>query len=114
MLFADDPGSEATAADQLTRDSVEALRGPVLLEFGAAWCGHCRSLEPGLAALLREYPAVRHLKVEDGPGLPLGRSFRVTLWPNLVFLSDGRVVHQVARSAPAEVRAGLEAIAGGG
>jgi thioredoxin 1 len=67
-------------------------------------------LKPQLAALLAEFPAVRHIKVEDGKGKPLGRSFRVKLWPSLVFLRDGRVVRQMARPSPGDVREGLEAI----
>jgi thioredoxin 1 len=39
-----------------------------------------------LAALLQKYPELRHVKVEDGKGRPLGRSFRVKLWPTLVFM----------------------------
>jgi thioredoxin 1 len=35
---------------------------------------------------------VRHVKVEDGSGRRLGRSFGVKLWPTLVFLRDGREV----------------------
>jgi thioredoxin 1 len=65
-----------------------------------------------LAALLRRYPEVRHIKVEDGKGKALGRSFRVKLWPNLVFLRDGRVVRQFARPTPAEAAEGLAAITG--
>jgi thioredoxin 1 len=65
-----------------------------------------------LAALLERYPEVRHIKVEDGRGKPLGRSFRVKLWPTLVFLKDGTRMAQAARPGPAEVRQGLEAIAG--
>jgi len=101
-----DPGAEPTRAE------VDASAGPVLLEFGTAWCGHCRNLAPRVAALLAEFPAVRHVKVEDGPGRPLGRSFRVKLWPTLVFLRDGVALAQLARPGPAEVRSGLEAIAG--
>ncbi len=67
-----------------------------------------------MAALLQQYPTVQYLKIEDGPGRPLGRSFRVKLWPNLVFLRDGAVVEQFARPGVAEVRRGLEAIAGAG
>jgi thioredoxin 1 len=67
-----------------------------------------------LAAALERFPEVRHIKVEDGKGKPLGRSFRVKLWPTLVFLRDGRVVKQVARPDLDEVRAGLEAIRAGG
>jgi thioredoxin 1 len=96
-----------------TRDEIDRMEGPVLLEFGASWCPYCRALAPALAELLREYPGIRHIKVEDGPGRPLGRSFRVKLWPNLVLLRDGRTVEQLARPGVEEVRKGLEAIAGG-
>ena len=67
-----------------------------------------------MAALLEKFPEVRHIKVEDGRGKPLGRSFGVKLWPNLVFLRDGEVVKQAARPPLGEVEEGLKAIAGGG
>jgi thioredoxin 1 len=98
------------AATEPTRAEVDALPGPVLVEFGTPWCPYCQALQPHLADALAHFPAVRHIKVEDGKGRPLGRSFQVKLWPNLVFLRDGRVVKQLARPAPAEVREGLEAI----
>ena len=94
-----------------TREEVDRMDGAVLLEFGASWCPFCRALAPELARLLRDHPEVRHVKVEDGPGRPLGRSFRVKLWPNLVFLRDGRVIGQLARPRADEVREALEAIA---
>ena len=80
-----------------SRDELDALPGLVLLEFGTTWCGFCRALAPRVSALLDAHPEVKHIKVEDGPGRPLGRSFRVRLWPNLVFLRDGRLVRQLAR-----------------
>jgi thioredoxin 1 len=64
-----------------------------------------------LAAELQKHPQVRHLKIEDGKGKPLGRSFRVKLWPTLVFLKDGTVVRQAVRPEPAEIEEGLVAIA---
>jgi thioredoxin 1 len=67
-------------------------------------------LRPQLAALLAQFPSVRHIKVEDGKGKPLGRSFRVKLWPTLVFLRDGRATKQAVRPTAEEVRIGLEAI----
>jgi thioredoxin 1 len=97
-----------------TRAEVDAMPGPVLLEFGTTWCGHCRNLAPHLARAVGGHPEVRHIKVEDGPGRPLGRSFRVTLWPTLVFLRDGQVARKVARPSIKEVKAGLEEIAGPG
>lgn len=65
-----------------------------------------------MAALLERHPAVGHLRIADGRGKPLGRSFRVKLWPTLVFLRDGRVLQQVARPTPDEVRAGFDALVG--
>src|SRR4051795_12419371 len=105
MPGADDPGREPT------REEIDRTEGPVLLEFGASWCPYCQALAPKLAGLLRGYPGVRHIQVEDGPGRPLGRSFRVKLWPNLVFLRDGQVIKQLARPDVEEVRDALEALA---
>jgi thioredoxin 1 len=104
------PGKDESSREP-TREEIDRMQGPVLLEFGASWCPYCRALAPALAKLLREYPDIRHIRVEDGPGRPLGRSFRVKLWPNLVFLRDGRAVEQLARPDVDEVRKGLEAIA---
>jgi thioredoxin 1 len=80
-----------------TREELDRRPGPVLLEFGTPWCGHCRALAPRIALMLQRHPDVQHVKVEDGPGRPLGRSFQVRLWPNFVFLRDGKLVRQLAR-----------------
>lgn len=87
---------------EITRQQVDALPGVVLLEFGASWCGHCLAIRPARDELLAQHPAVRHIWIEDGPGLPLGRSFQVKLWPTFVFLEDGKVVHRIVR--PSEAR----------
>jgi thioredoxin 1 len=63
-----------------------------------------------LAALLQRFPDVRHIQIEDGKGKPLGRSFRVKLWPTLVFLRDGKMIRQLVRPEAAEIEEGLEAI----
>jgi thioredoxin 1 len=93
-----------------TREEIDSLPGPVLLEFGTSWCGFCQAIQRPLETLLAGFPQVRHIKVEDGKGRPLGRSFRVKLWPNLVFLRDGQVKSQLARPEPDEIRHGLEEI----
>lgn len=81
----------------LSRGDVDALPGATLLEFGAAWCGVCRATAPAIRSALAGHPGVRHLKIEDGPGRPLGRSFGVKLWPTLVFLRDGRETRRLVR-----------------
>jgi thioredoxin 1 len=40
---------------------------------------------------------VRRIKVEDGSGRPLGRSFNVRLWPTLVFMRNGKEIAKLVR-----------------
>jgi thioredoxin 1 len=97
---------------QPERSAVDAQQGIVALDFGTNWCGYCRSAEPHIERALAGQQGVRHIKVEDGPGRPLGRSFRVKLWPTVVVLKDGQEVARVVRPADAdEVRNAL-ALAG--
>jgi thioredoxin 1 len=93
-----------------TRADIDQMTGPVVLEFGADWCGYCNALRPHLAKLLREFPQVKHIRIEDGKGLSLGRSFRVKLWPTFVFMRDGQVVHILVRPAPEDARTAFETL----
>ncbi|NRF68234.1 thioredoxin family protein [Aquincola sp. S2] len=77
------------AAKEPARTEVDALPGATLLEFGAPWCGICRGIQPALANAMKAHPGLRHLKIEDGPGRPLGRSYNIKLWPTLILLRDG-------------------------
>ena len=89
------PAPYATTAP--TRAEIDSLAGLAVLEFGTDWCGYCRGAQPLIAEAFAPHGNVQHLKVEDGPGRPLGRSFRVKLWPTLVFLRDGAEVARVVR-----------------
>lgn len=79
------------------RADIDQLAGPAVIEFGTPWCGYCRGAQPLIASAFESHQNVRHMKVEDGSGRPLGRSFRVKLWPTLVFLQDGQEVARVVR-----------------
>jgi len=94
-----------------TREEIDATRGPLVLEFGTGWCGYCQGARPHITAALAERPDVTHTKVEDGPGRPLGRSFRIKLWPTVIALRDGKEVARVVRPASADdVRQTLDAL----
>ena len=83
------------------RSDIDRQGGAMLLEFGTPWCGYCMAAQGPLAQALAGHPAVTHVKVEDGKGQALGRSFRVKLWPTLVFLRDGQEVARLVRPADA-------------
>ena len=94
----------ATAYESVepARPEVDAMRGPVVLEFGNAWCGYCRAAQPLVAGAFEGHERVRHIKIADGSGRRLGRSFGVKLWPTLVFLADGREVARLVRPSREE------------
>lgn len=94
--------NDVYATSEPTRAEIDSLAGPVVVEFGTDWCGYCRAAQPLLATAFAGFPEVRHLKIEDGPGRPLGRSFRVRLWPTLIFLRDGLEIARLVRPTSTE------------
>jgi thioredoxin 1 len=92
-----------------TREEIDTKQGPLVLEFGTPWCGHCLAAQPLIEAAFSDFPTVRHLKIEDGRGRPLGRSYRVKLWPTLIFLESGKEVARLVR--PTESAPIVEALA---
>lgn len=95
----------------LARAEVDATPGALVLEFGANWCGWCRGAQPHIQAAFDTAGAgVRHVKVEDGRGRPLGRSFGVRLWPTLIFMRDGSEVARLVRPQAADVTRIIQAL----
>ena len=84
-----------------TRAEIDALEGPTVIEFGSPTCGYCHAAQPLLTSAFTDHPRVRHIKIADGSGRPLGRSFGVKVWPTLVFLSQGKECARLVRPADA-------------
>ena len=89
-------GNEYTTAEPSPAE-IEATRGPLVIEFGDKYCGICSAARPAIEKAMKTRPDVRLLKIADGRGRPLGRSFGIKLWPTLVFLQDGREVTRLVR-----------------
>jgi thioredoxin 1 len=97
---------------QPERSAIDAHPGIVALDFGTNWCGYCNAASGDIASALAAHPQAVHIKVEDGPGRPLGRSFRIKLWPTVVVLKDGKEVARVVRPADSQEVADVLAQAG--
>ena len=99
------------AATEPSREEVDKLQGPTLVEFGSPYCGYCRATQPAIATALADHPGVRHIKIADGRGRRLGRSFKVKLWPTLVFLGNGAETARLVRPDDVnDIRAALSKI----
>jgi thioredoxin 1 len=86
-----------TVTNEPSRAEVDALEGRTLLEFGTTWCGYCQAAQSDIAQALSAHPGLRHLKIEDGKGRLLGRTFGVKLWPTLVLMESGKEVARTVR-----------------
>lgn len=84
------------------REDVNKLTGAVILEFGTGWCGYCKAAQGIISSGLAPYPNVRHIKIEDGKGRALGRSFNVMLWPTLIFMKNGVELKRLVRQFNSE------------
>ena len=101
----------AYAPEQPVRADIDAMTGPVVVDFGTNWCGFCRAAQPIVDEAFGSHPQVRHIKVEDGSGRKLGRSFGIKLWPTLVFMRDGQEIARLMRPGdPAAVEQALAQI----
>ena len=85
------------------RSEIDSLPGPTMVEFGSPTCGICFAAQPDIAQATEGFSELRHLKIEDGHGRRLGRSFGIKLWPTLVFLRDGQEVVRLVRPGNATV-----------
>ncbi len=87
----------------LSRSDVDAIPGSVVVDFGTSWCSHCQAAQPAIATAMAAHRQVRRIKIEDGKGRLLGRSFGVKLWPTLIFLRDGKEVARLVRPREARI-----------
>ena len=88
-------GSYLTTAP--TREEIETTSGSLILQFGTDWCEYCQAAEPIIAVAHSNFEYLRRLKIEDGQGRILGRSFKIKLWPTLIFLKNGIEISRVVR-----------------
>lgn len=103
--------NEHYTSEEPRREDVDRLAGATLIEFGSPSCGHCRRAQPLIAEAMARHPQLRHLKIADGRGRPLGRSFRVKLWPTLIFYADGKEQTRLVRpDAASDIAAALALI----
>lgn len=86
-----------TVTDQTFQREVLEHRGVVLVQCWAAWCGHCRSMEPALNALARDWAGrIKVARINVDENQATSARYNIMGLPTLLFVKDGTVRETVA------------------
>ena len=85
---------------------------PVLVDFGAPWCGPCRMVEPILDELAEEYSgkiSIMRLDVDQNP--KTASKYSIMSIPYLLIFRNGEPVSNIVGFRPkAELKRSLDAV----
>lgn len=74
---------------------------PMMIDFGATWCGPCKALAPTIEEIASEYEGravVGKADVDECPDL--SAQFRIRNVPTIIFFKDGQPVDKVIGNVP--------------
>lgn len=92
----------------ISSESEISVKGGVVIDFFATWCGPCKRIAPYFEDLAdKYYPVVAFLKVDVDESPELVDKFNINAMPTFVFLKDGVVVKKVEGADIASLEAGF-------
>ena len=89
--------------DDTFDETIKNAKGPVLVDFWAAWCGPCKIIAPYLDQIAGEVEGKATVaKVNVDENGDLSARFGIRSIPTLVVFKGGRIVDQTTGALPKE------------
>ena len=99
----------------ITNENFESYKNgelPLVVDFGATWCGPCRMVAPIVEELAKEYDGklvVGKCDVEEADDVAMEFGIRNT--PSILFFKGGKVVDKLVGAVPkAKIKEKFEAM----
>lgn len=87
------------AAKEMNHQSFQELLHddkPLLVDFGAPWCGYCRRIEPAYDIIAQQYEGQLHvIKVNIDQEAELAEKEQIEIIPTLVLYQNGKAVNSL-------------------
>jgi len=85
------PADTRTFSKEAWKSEVLDSSAPVLVDFGADWCGPCHMMDPTIATLAKEY---RVVKVNVDNNDLLASQYKISSIPALLIFKNGEIVER--------------------
>lgn len=88
----------------ITNENFESYKNgelPLVVDFGATWCGPCRMVAPIIEELAKEYDGklvVGKCDVEEADDVAM--EFGIRNIPSILFFKEGKVVDKLVGAVP--------------
>jgi thioredoxin 1 len=69
---------------------------PVVVHFGAPWCGPCKMIEPLLTRFQAEWgKRFKLFGINADENIKLSSRYRITTLPTILLFEEGKVIHRL-------------------
>ena len=95
-------------SDREFNDKVLKNDKPIIVEFGAEWCGSCHIMDPVIKQLLSEFEGqIEYCKIDVDEYDVTSKKYGIMDIPTLLFFKNGEVIDHIIGAVPKKILQGI-------